>query len=63
MLVDQPNQYKFTGIELQFSNDLGSIERSTYSLLKQLKDIGGQLDALKLIAFGMISPIANYFLS
>ena len=63
MFATWPNEYKFTGIELQFSLDLGITERSSYSLLEWLGDCGGLLDALKLIAAALINPISRFFLS
>lgn len=59
MFADWPNNYKFTGIELMISLDLGITERSTYSLLEWFGDIGGLLDFLKLIATVMITPLAK----
>lgn len=58
MFAKWPHKYKFTGIELQLSMDLVLTERSTYSLLEWLGDIGGLLDALKLIAAALINPLA-----
>ena len=63
MFADWPDKYKFTGIELKFSLDLRLTERSTYSLLEWLGDIGGLFDALKLIAVPLVSPFAKFFLS
>ena len=63
MYADWPKNYKFTGIELMISLDLGVTERSTYSLLEFFGDIGGLLDFLKLIAAVMIGPVAKLALS
>ena len=56
--ADWPNSYKFTGIDLKYDVDLKVIERSTYSLLDWLGDVGGLYDGLKLIGTALVSPFA-----
>lgn len=53
-------RYKYTAIEINFSSDRNLINRSTYSLLDWLGDLGGLLDALYLFGFVMIHPIARF---
>ena len=44
---------------LQFSQDKTSIERSTYSILEWLGDIGGLFDALKALGAFFAGPFTT----
>lgn len=60
---DRPfNLYKYTGAEINFSQDTKFINRDTYGLLNILGDLGGVLDALYLLFFALIRPIAKFSL-
>ena len=47
-------------MEINFSPDNNIINRQTYSLLDWLGDLGGLLDALYLIGYVLISPLATF---
>ena len=53
-------RYKYTSVGINFSQDSLLVNRQTYSILDWLGDIGGLLDALYLIGFVFISPLASY---
>ena len=53
-------RYKFTSIWIEFEQNKVIIERSTYSFLDWLGDIGGLFDALKYLAGFTLLPIANF---
>ena len=56
---EKPNRnYKFTSLSIDRNLDLVSINRSTYSLLDWLGDVGGLFDALRLIAEFLIAPVS-----
>ena len=59
---DPLSRYKFTSVEINFSPDMITINRDTYSLLDWLGDLGGLLDALYIIASIFIFPIARFSL-
>ena len=46
---DPSRKYKFTSIEFNLSTDLKITSRATYSLLDWLGDMGGLVDAFKLL--------------
>ena len=54
------NVYKFSSITLQFGQDRTLIERRTYGTLDWLSDCGGLLFALAVLAYIVVTPIANY---
>ena len=56
------NRYKFTSISLYLSSDATIIERSTYSVLDWLGDIGGLGDALRMIFGFLMTPLAAFAL-
>lgn len=61
--VDEPGRrYKFTSVEVNFSPDLKTIYRQTYSALDWLGDIGGLNDALMLIIGALTLPVATFAL-
>ena len=51
--------YKFDGYYIELNQMSTSIERSTYSALDWLGDIGGLVDSLLLIGSIVITPIAT----
>ena len=53
-------KYKFASIEINLSPDVRKWERSTYSLLDWLGDLGGLYDALKYICSFIISPLSVF---
>ena len=53
------NQFKFISIWLEIDQDLTTIERSTYSLLEWVGDIGGLFDGLLYLCGYLISPFAG----
>ena len=56
------DKYKFCSVEVWFSQDKNVVERSTYSSLDWLGDIGGLSDALKLIARYFVLPFSGFAL-
>ena len=50
-----PDKYKFIGVEILMDFSLKSINRSTYSVLDYLGDIGGFIDLLKLLGTFLLS--------
>ena len=60
---DPLSRYKFTSVEVNFSADQLIVDRSTYSLLDWLGDMGGLLDALYLLGAIFMSPISNFALN
>ena len=56
------NKYKFTGVEIIFSQDITIYKRSTYSFLEWLGDVGGLYDGLKILIFLILSPISAFAL-
>lgn len=55
-----PHNYKFTGFDVQFNQDLTQIERKTYDFLEFLGDLGGLLDALYGIGLLVVSPFVDF---
>ena len=56
------NRYKFTSLEINFSQDQLLIDRSTYSFLDWLGDVGGLLGALMSIGAFITKPISTFTL-
>ena len=56
------NRFKFTGVEIRFSQDITIIERSTYSFLEWLGDVGGLYDGLRIFISFILSPISVFAL-
>ena len=52
--------YKLTSLWLEQGQKRRIIERSTYSVLELIGDVGGLFDGLKLIANALIGPLAAY---
>ena len=52
--------YSFCGIELSLTQNYMVIERSTYSLLEWLGDVGGPFDGLSLVAQLIIAPFSSF---
>lgn len=59
---DPSLRYKFTSAEVNFSPDLKTIYRQTYSALDWLGDIGGLTDALMIIIGALTLPVATFAL-
>ena len=60
---DSPtDQYKFNSVWLELGQNLIVVERSTYSLLEWLGDVGGLFDGLKLVTNPFIGLFAAYSL-
>ena len=53
-------RYKFTSIAFQMCLDSMVIERSTYSILEWLGDVGGLFDALLIIGALIASPMVSF---
>ena len=54
--------YKFSSFKITFDKDLQYIERSTYSLLDWLGDVGGLLGILKALGEFLVAPFAAFSL-
>ena len=54
--------YKINGLWIELSPVLTTIERSTYSLLEWFGDVGGLLEALKIIGGSIAAPFAMFAL-
>ena len=54
--------YKFNSIYLEMSQEKTVYERSTYSFLEWLGDVGGLSDALRIIGQVMVRPFAYFVL-
>ena len=59
-LQDYPNNYKFTGINLNYSYNLNLIERQTYGLLEFFGDLGGLTDALIFLGGLFVGPFIEF---
>ena len=57
------NKYKFTSIEINPSLDQTAINRSTYSSLDFLGDLGGLFGACQSIGSILVSPVAGFALN
>ena len=56
-------RYKFSSFSMFVSPDLTVTERSTYSILEWLGDIGGLYDALFLICSALVKPFSSFWLT
>ena len=52
--------YRVAGAYIELSMDQQVIERSTYSVLEWLGDIGGLYDALRLIGLFIMFPFKSF---
>lgn len=59
---DPDGMRKLTSITILMDPDAIAYERQTYSLLDWLGDIGGLLDAFRLIGAFLVGPVASYAL-
>ena len=59
---DPDGMRKLTSITILMDPDATAYERQTYSLLDWLGDIGGLLDAFRVIGTFMVGPVASYAL-
>ena len=55
-----PNNYKFTSLAIGMAPESNVIERSTYSVLEWLGDVGGLHDALTIIGYYIVCPFAAF---
>ena len=51
--------YKFNSIMFELKQQMTTYERSTYSFLEWLGDVGGLVDGLRLIVQFIVGPIAT----
>ena len=58
-MTDWSSQYQFASIFLQLGQDLQVTERSTYSVLDLLGDVGGLFDALRIMGSFLVLPFAS----
>jgi len=57
--IQYPNHFKFFSANIQLSQDINYVERSTYDLLDMAGDIGGVLEVLMLIASVIVHPFSK----
>ena len=55
-------RYKFSSLEVNFSQDLTIVNRQTYMLLDWLGDLGGLLDALYIMFWLIATPSSTFAL-
>ena len=55
-------QYKYASFDIELNPDLVYWQRQTYSVLDFLGDLGGLLDALRLIGEALIAPFSEFAL-
>ena len=58
--IDFPDYYKFVGIDVRLDVDLTMVERSVYSILEYLGDLGGLFDALHRILGALVAPLVAF---
>ena len=58
--VNFPEKYKLIGLEIYMDFALKSINRSTYSILDYLGDIGGFVDILLILGSVLLSRITKF---
>ena len=56
------HKYKIASMILHFSQNMVAIERSTYSGLEWLGDIGGLFEGLSAVGWALVGPLAAYTL-
>lgn len=61
-LSNPDGRYKFTSVAFQMCLDSMIIERSTYSTLEWLGDVGGLFDALLIIGTLVASPMVSFIM-
>ena len=54
---------KYSSMALMYDQDMTVIERSTYSLLELLGDVGGLIDGLRYIGIIILSPFMVFKLN
>ena len=57
---DEPSYYQFNSVYLELSQEYLTYERSTYSLLEWLGDVGGLFDGLKIVAYFILWPFSAF---
>ena len=60
---ENPSRYKINSFWIESSPVLTTIERSTYNLLEWFGDVGGLLEALKIIGGFIAAPFATFALN
>ena len=58
--MNPDGKFKVTSLNINLSPDLVEYERTTYSLLEWLGDIGGLVDALRYLGGLTVAPIATF---
>ena len=58
--MDNPTWYKINSVMLELNQEGTTIERTTYSSLEWLGDVGGLFDGLGLIAQLAVGPFARF---
>ena len=56
------NHYKISSVVVTLDQNISQIERSTYSSLEWLGDIGGLNDAMRIIGQFIVGPVAAFSL-
>ena len=59
-MEDPSRKYKFTSIEFNLSTDLKITSRATYSLLDYFGDMGGLIDAFRIIGSLLLTPVVTF---
>ena len=61
---DNPNgKYKFTSLEITYSQDQLTFNRQTYSILEWLGDLGGLFGSLSTIGAILVAPLSSFALN
>ena len=59
--MDDPSRvYKFCSLWIELSQNVFKVERSTYSMLEWLGDVGGLYDGLILIFGSVIGSLSSF---
>ena len=61
--TNHPKEYKFTGFELLYDNNVMVTARETYGFLEFAGDLGGLFDALYYVISFIISPLTSIVIS
>ena len=59
---ENPVMYKINSFWIELDASVTTIERSTYSILDWVGDIGGLLDGLRFIGSFLLAPIATFLI-
>ena len=58
--LNSSNLYKLTSFWIEYGKSLTEIERTTYSILDLLGDVGGLFDGLRILCKLLVSPFAVF---